>query len=206
MPVIGIFTFLDTAFVICFNLFPLDHLFILLLTMYMAASTLNMIRGYGVGFFGVSIYKFGRRNTIPQALILGAALVVITVPAWILLLRVAAPQYTAFGSQSFCNYVNPTTFVRDCSQMPSQIFSCQFSSPIGICTPTVISTIVDRYLYVQPVFGVLFHTMLWIFCIIVIVGIFFAVSSGNKSKMGPEADDDEETSFLVTNAQTAANS
>ncbi|KAH6595597.1 hypothetical protein BASA61_003789 [Batrachochytrium salamandrivorans] len=131
--------------------------------------------------------------SLPQSLVLSSGAAILCIPAWILLLTISAPQYTAFGAQTICGAVDATGN-RNCSLTPKMLYSCQFTSPPDVCTPSVISTIVNRYMYTLPIFGVVFYYILWIFCIVACIGVVFAVRNPQKPQC------DEENEGLIANS------
>ncbi|KAH6563377.1 hypothetical protein BASA62_008588 [Batrachochytrium salamandrivorans] len=189
----GTVTILDAVLYIALNMFPMDAIIVMLLAYYPVWSVIYMLKKHGVGVFGLSVYTLEPGASLPQSLVLSSGAAILCIPAWILLLTISAPQYTAFGAQTICGAVDATGN-RNCSLTPKMLYSCQFTSPPDVCTPSVISTIVNRYMYTLPIFGVVFYYILWIFCIVACIGVVFAVRNPQKPQC------DEENEGLIANS------
>ena len=53
--------------------------------------------------------------------------IIISNLAWFITIQSVFPQYTSFGSQSYC-----TGTQNNCNDRPDLVYACQFSSPQGI--------------------------------------------------------------------------
>nr|KAJ3420343.1 hypothetical protein HK105_005796 [Polyrhizophydium stewartii] len=193
---VGTITILDTVLYTAASLFPFDGLIVLLLTLYVIGCTFNILRKFGVGVFGLNLFTMGKETTLPQAIIIAAAMLCVCVPAWLLMLATAAPQYMSFGSQTICDAIDPMGR-RNCTAVPTKLYSCQITSSPDICTPSVISTILSRYMYTLPAFGAIFHISMWIFCAVVIASLFLSCWQPPKSIYR-----NGERSSLVRNSET----
>ncbi|OAJ43050.1 hypothetical protein BDEG_26435 [Batrachochytrium dendrobatidis JEL423] len=193
----GTVTILDAMLYAGLNMFSIDVVLVLVLAYYMIGCIFYMMKQYGVGVVGFSLYSLAPGSTLPQALVLFTSAAIVSVPAWIYLMIIAAPQYMAFGAQTVCNVMD-STGKRNCTLTPAQLYSCQFTSPVDVCTPSIISTLVSRYLYTLPLFGTGFYSVSWIFCIVVCIGVVMTVWSPQKKPL------DQEHAHLITNASTVS--
>ncbi|CAG8516168.1 10067_t:CDS:2 [Scutellospora calospora] len=80
---------------------------------------------------------------------------------------------------------NHTTIdkVRNCSDYPMLIIPCDVKAPTGnfdflfpyICTPTAISTFIQRITFNTPFFGVVFYYAQWAFLMVLAIGFVYSI-------------------------------
>ena len=183
------FTPFDGALLSIESAFPVDYIMVSTISLFMMGSCLIMFSYHGMGLFGTSKFKVGPQVTEPQPLLLCAFSIILGGLGWLVAFSTAAPQYMTYGSQMFCNYVLPNG-QRSCETMPASLYICQYASPISICTPTVISSILGRFLYTFPVFGLAIQFLQFCFCFVFLVSLVYNWKK-LKSHSG-DSDDDED--------------
>jgi LMBR1 domain-containing protein 1 len=117
-----------------------------------------------------------------------------------------APQYAIYGTQTFC--VNPPRHPGDqpdCREHLDMIRPCAetFNEPAArnVCTPTVVSTFLNRVTLNWPVFGAVDFwaqfAFLAVFLIVFVTSLFRAPRL-NLSELDEEAEVDEEEGLLAS--------
>ncbi|KAI8914162.1 hypothetical protein EDD86DRAFT_244390 [Gorgonomyces haynaldii] len=138
-----------------------------LLSLFLYLSTFFILKGDGITVMGMEIVKLGWKRTPPSQIIIGTWLIIFSNFGWTFLYTVLAPQYTSFGTQTFCS--SPM----GCAMRADLLYACQ---PNTLCTPTVYSTLVSRVLYVQPWFGMWLHYLPYLFSAIMLFGLLKAIT------------------------------
>ncbi|KAL1918103.1 uncharacterized protein VTP21DRAFT_3369 [Calcarisporiella thermophila] len=168
---------LNLLFLRLSSLFPLDSILLGFVVLYIFVCTLVGIIHIGVRFAWVDLFRIRRNSTPPQGLLLLTFLLMLTLLALnYTLVTVVMPGYGHFGGQYYCNHTQSGTEVRgvrDCSSYPQLIVPCDVYGPSDICTPTVVSTFINRISVNTPFFGMAFYYMQWIF--LAVFFIAFAV-------------------------------
>ncbi|KAF2836292.1 hypothetical protein M501DRAFT_939949 [Patellaria atrata CBS 101060] len=157
---INIFQPVNYIFVKSAKVFPIDYVIFLLLVLFFFCASVVGIATVGIRFLWVMIFRIRRRHTSPQALLLATVLLTLIVLAInYSVAMVVAPQYATFGPQTYCDRSpkHPGESP-DCSNHKNAIKSCTelAENPVAreICTPSVISTFINRVTVNFPFFGV----------------------------------------------------
>lgn len=111
-----------------------------------------------------------------------------------------APQYSHFGGQKYCSRtIDPGSTIRDCSQHPDWIEDCSASASgdaADICTPTVVSTFINRITLNYPFFGVFTFwaqfAFMGVFFITAITGLVRTPKMDFESQFDDEDEAEEE--------------
>jgi len=114
----------------------------------------------GIRFLWIIIFQIRRGKTSPQALLM--ATVMLTLIVFAINYSVAAmiaPQYATFGPQTYCDRTPMHPGEQpDCSNHKAAIKKCTelAENPVAkdVCTPSVVSTFIDRTTFNFPFFGV----------------------------------------------------
>ncbi|KAJ3284430.1 hypothetical protein HK104_009964 [Borealophlyctis nickersoniae] len=184
---------LNIAFLFSAEHFPLDYVVLVILILYLLAACLAALVRVGIRFLWMPLYTIRRSATPPQGLLLATAMLIFGVLPLVYTVMFVAPTYATFGTQKFCNAVFNGT--RDCSGAPDSIVPCVIEAPTDICTPTVLSTTINRISYNTPFFGSVYYYAQWVFVAMFLVGLVVVVSQGPRP--GDESDEsDEETPEL----------
>ncbi len=157
---INIFNPLNWIFVNSAKVFPVDYVIFLLLVLFFFASSIVGIASLGIRFLWLKIFQIRKGHTSPQALLM--ATVMLTLIALAInysLAMMVAPQYATYGPQTFCDHpprhpgeqpdcTNHTSHIRPCSEL-SDVPAAR-----NVCTPSVVSTFLNRVTVNFPFFGV----------------------------------------------------
>jgi hypothetical protein len=157
-----------------------DTILLSLLYMFCIASSLTAIKEKGFSIMGWNIVSIGNKRTTSQGLIIATGLLILGNFAWIYQTTLLAPQYMSYGTQKYCTRITPQG--RICTDTPELVFSCQLTSPIDQCIPTVLSTIFARINFVLPWFGTLLYYESYMFCCAFLMGIVSSMLPPKKQK------------------------
>jgi len=157
---INIFNPLNWILVMSSKVFPIDYVIFLLLVLLFFASSVVGIATLGIRFLWLRIFQIRKGHTSPQALLM--ATVMLTLIAFAInysLAMMAAPQYTHFGPQTYCDRSLPhPTDQPDCTNHTNLIRPCtelsKSQAAKNVCTPSVVSTFLDRITVNFSFFGV----------------------------------------------------
>jgi LMBR1 domain-containing protein 1 len=171
-----IFQPVNWLFVVTSKIFPIDYVIFLLLTLLFFAGSVVGIATIGIRFLWVSLFKIRKGHTAPQALLMGTVMLTLIVFAInYAVAMMVAPQYATFGPQTYCDRPlhNPDS-QPDCSNHHSAIRSCREAAdnPAArmVCTPSVVSSFLNRITINFPFFGLIDFWAQFAF-----LGIFFIV-------------------------------
>lgn len=114
----------------------------------------------GIRFLWLTIFRIRKGHTSPQAMLMATVLLtLISLALNYSLAMMIAPQYTTFGPQTFCD--RPARHAGeqpDCSHHSRSIKPCSELSdnPAAkdVCTPSVVSTFINRVTINYPFFGI----------------------------------------------------
>jgi LMBR1 domain-containing protein 1 len=158
---INIFQPVNWILVVSSKVFPVDYVIFLLLILLLFSSSVVGIATVGIRFLWVTIFRIRRGHTSPQALLM--ATVLLTLIALAINYSVAmmiAPQYATYGSQTFCNRPAKHPGEQpDCTNHRNAIIPCSeiTDNPAAkdVCTPSVVSTFINRMTINFPFFGII---------------------------------------------------
>ena len=132
------------------KVFPIDYVIFLLLVLFFFSSSVVGIATIGIRFLWLRIFQIRKGHTSPQALLLGSVmLALISLAINYALSMMLAPQYAHFGPQTYCNR-KPAIHgdQPDCSNHKNAVVACTENSrseaASAVCTPSVLSTFIDR--------------------------------------------------------------
>ncbi|KAL9093952.1 MAG: hypothetical protein Q9165_003875 [Trypethelium subeluteriae] len=157
---INIFQPLNWIFVKTAKVFPIDYVLFLFLTLLLFSSSIIGIATIGIRFLWVTLFTIRKGHTSPQALLTATVLLTLIVLALnYSIAMLVAPQYATFGPQTYCDMpVNDETTQPSCKEHPDAIKPCSelASNPAAhnVCTPSVVSTFINRINVDFPFFGV----------------------------------------------------
>ena len=157
---ITIFNPMNRIFALTAKIFPIDYVIFLLLVLFFFASSVVGIASIGIRFLWLKIFQIRKGHTSPQALLM--ATVMLTLIALAInysMAMMVAPQYAHFGPQTFCDHPPKHPGEQpDCSAHKGHIQPCsELSSSAAaknVCTPSVVSTFLDRITVNFSFFGV----------------------------------------------------
>ncbi|CAG8956882.1 hypothetical protein HYFRA_00012337 [Hymenoscyphus fraxineus] len=204
---INVFQPINYIFVQASRVFPVDYVLMALLVLFLFSSSVAGIAAVGIRFLWIRIFEIRKGHTSPQALLMATVMLTLIMLAInYSLAMIVAPQYAIYGAQTFCS--NPTRHPGDqpdCSNHPELVTSCsELSSDKGskdVCTPTVVSTFLNRVTFNFPVFGALAFwaqfAFLAIFLVVFVTSLFRAPKL-DLSQLDQDAEADEEEGLLAS--------
>jgi LMBR1 domain-containing protein 1 len=187
--------------------FPIDYVLMAFLVLFFFSSSVAGIASIGIRFLWVKLFEIRKGHTTPQALLVATVMLTLIMLAInYSIVMIVAPQYAIYGAQTFCT--SPTRFPDDqpdCSKHPNLIKSCsELSSDVGsdnVCTPSVVSTFLNRVTLNFPFFGALAFWAQFVFLgvfLIVFVTSLFRTPKLNLSELDEDAEADEEEGLLAS--------
>jgi LMBR1 domain-containing protein 1 len=156
---INVFNPINWIFVTSAEVFPVDYVLFTLLVLLFFSSSVVGIAAIGIRFLWIKIFQIRKGHTSPQALLLATAmLTLITLALNYSISMIVAPQYATFGPQTFCDqstYIPGTQpdcthskdLVKPCSELADNL------AAKAVCTPSVVSTFLNRMTINFPFFG-----------------------------------------------------
>ncbi|KAK7541055.1 putative lysosomal cobalamin transporter [Phyllosticta citribraziliensis] len=157
---INIFQPINWILVKSSTVFPIDYIIFFFLFLFLFCASVVGIATVGIRFLWVTIFRIRKGHTSPQALLLSTVLLTLIVLAInYSVAMLVAPQYSTWGPQTYCD--RPAQIPGgqpDCSDNKSAVKSCTelAENPVAkdVCTPSVVSTFINRVTVNFPFFGV----------------------------------------------------
>ena len=160
---LNVFQPVNWIFVVSAKAFPIDYVLFLLLVMFFFAASVVGISSIGIRFLWISLFKIRRGHTSPQALLMATVMLTLMVLGInYSVAMIVAPQYATFGPQTYCDTFSD--HLNDgrssyCSQHKADVKPCSelADNPVAqdVCTPTVVSSFINRITINFPFFGVI---------------------------------------------------
>jgi LMBR1 domain-containing protein 1 len=142
------------------KVFPIDYvIFLLLVLLFFFASVVGLAT-IGIRVLWVTIFRIRRGHTSPQALLVATVmLILITLAINYSIAMMVAPQYATFGPQTYCAHPPRHPGEQpDCTNHTNHIIPCselaENAAAENVCTPSVVSTFLNRVTVNFPFFGV----------------------------------------------------
>ncbi|KAF2764796.1 hypothetical protein EJ03DRAFT_301433 [Teratosphaeria nubilosa] len=193
------------------RIFPIDYVVFLLLTLLFFCSSVVGIATIGIRFLWVILFKIRSGKTSPNAMLLGTALLTLIVFALnYSLAMIVAPHYATFGPQTFCDRPLQTPDSQpDCSHHRSAVKACSERPETetgrlaarAVCTPSVVSTFLNRITVNFPFLGVVDFwaqfAFLGIFVIVFLV-MLFRVPKLDEEELDEDLREEEEEGLLAS--------
>ncbi|KAF7559017.1 hypothetical protein G7046_g5144 [Stylonectria norvegica] len=161
----------------------------------------------GIRFLWVRIFQIRRGRTAPQALLIATVLLGLIILAInYSLAMMVAPQYAIYGTQTFCtNKPDYPGEQPNCSRHSDMIQSCsealRYKHAKDVCTPSVMSTFINRITITWPFFGLVEFWAQFAFLAVfltVLVLSLFRTPTVNLAEIDEEAEADEEEGLLAS--------
>jgi LMBR1 domain-containing protein 1 len=198
---------INLMFVKAAEVFPVDYILMILLVLFFFASSISGIATIGIRFLWIRLFEIRKGHTSPQALLLATvmlSLIVLAVNYAITMM--VAPQYAIYGPQTFCT--KPPKHpgdAPDCTKHPKLVIPCtelsNSSSSGGICTPSVVSTFLNRITFNFPFYGMLYFwaqfAFLGVFLIVFVTALFRAPKL-DLNELDADAENEEEEGLLAS--------
>jgi len=204
---INIFNPINWILVVSSKVFPIDYVIFLFIVLFFFASSVVGIATIGIRFLWLRIFQIRRGHTSPQALLM--ATVMLTLIALAInysMAMMVAPQYAHYGSQTFCDHPprhpgeqpdcsNHTAHIRPCSEISDS------PAAKNVCTPSVVSTFLDRITVNFFFFGVVDFWAQFVFLavlLIVFITTLFRTPKMDEYQLDQDAEEDEEEGLLAS--------
>jgi LMBR1 domain-containing protein 1 len=204
---INIFQPVNYLFVVTSKIFPVDYIiFILLVLLFFCASVVG-IATVGIRFLWITIFKIRKGHTSPQALLLATVLLTLIVLAInYSVAMMVAPQYATFGSQTYCDRTPRHPGEQpDCTHHKSAIHRCSelATNPVAkdVCTPSVVSTFINRVTVNFPFFGVVDFWAQFVFLgvyLIIFIATLFRTPKFDEEQLDADLEEEEEEGLLAS--------
>lgn len=203
---VNIFNPVNWALVKSARFFPIDYAIFTALVLLFFCSSVVGIAVVGIRFLWIRIFQIRNGHTSPQALLLATAMLMLIILALnYSISMVVAPQYATFGPQTFCDRT-PGSFIGqpDCSNNKELIKPCSelAENPAAqqVCTPSVVSTFLNRITLNYPFFGVVFFWAQFFFLglyLIVFVTSLLRSPQLDEAQLDEDAEEAEEEGLLA---------
>lgn len=204
---VNVFQPINWIFVKTARAFPVDYILMALLVILFFSSSISGIATVGIRFLWLRIFQIRKGRTAPQALLVATVmLALITLAINYAVANMVAPQYAAFGTQTFCDLPpHHADEQPDCKNYPEAIKPCSEwvdrHAALQVCTPTVMSSFLNRVSLNWPVFGAIDFwaqfAFLGVFLIVFLTSLF-RTPKLNLSEFDEEAEADEEEGLLAS--------
>ncbi|OAA40609.1 LMBR1-like membrane protein [Metarhizium rileyi] len=203
---IHIFQPLNWIFVKLARVFPVDYVLMALLVLFLFSSTISGIATVGIRFLWIRIFQIRRGRTAPQALLIATVMLTLAILAInYSITMLVAPQYSIYGTQTFCsNKPEYPGAQPSCKGRPDLVRPCSealnFKHAKLICTPSVMSTFLNRTTITWPFFGIVDFWAQFVFlAVFLIVFVTALVRSPrvNVAELDEDAEEQEEESLLA---------
>lgn len=204
---LNVFQPINWIFVQSAKAFPVDYILMALLVLLFFSSSITGLATIGIRFLWVRIFQLKKGRTAPQALLIATVLLALMILAInYAVAMLVAPQYAIYGTQTFC--VHPPRHPGeqpDCREHRDMVRPCSeaFREPAArdVCTPTVMSTFLNRVTLNWPVFGAVDFWAQFVFLavfLVVFATSLFRTPRLNLSELDEEAEVDEEEGLLAS--------
>ena len=156
---INVFQPINWIFVQSAKAFPVDYILMALLVIFFFSASVSGIATVGIRFLWIRLFQIKKGRTAPQALLIATVLLaLVTLAINYAVAMLVAPQYATYGTQTFCT--NPPLVPGgqpDCRDHTDMVVPCSEASADAaskdVCTPSVMSTFLNRVTLNWPVFG-----------------------------------------------------
>merc|ERR1712000_403727 len=204
---IHVFQPLNWIFVKTATVFPVDYVLMALLILLLFGSSITGVATVGIRFLWVKIFQIRRGRTAPQALLMATvmlALMILAINYAVAML--VAPQYSIYGTHTFCaNKPEYPGEQPDCSKHSDMIRPCseslKYKHAKDVCTPSVMSTFLNRITITWPFFGAIDFWAQFAFLavfLIVLVTAIIRTPQVNMTEIDEDAEYDEQESLLAS--------
>ncbi|PNY25641.1 lysosomal cobalamin transporter [Tolypocladium capitatum] len=204
---IHLFQPMNWIFVEAAKAFPVDYVMMALLVLFLFSSSISGIAAVGIRFLWIRIFQIRRGRTAPQALLIATVMMALAILAInYALAMLIAPQYSIYGTQTFCaNEPARPGELPVCEPGSDEVRPCSEASEHkhaqDVCTPSVMSTFLNRITITWPFFGIVDFWAQFAFLgvfLVVFVAALFRTPRVSVAEMDEDAEADEEESLLAS--------
>ncbi|ETI22712.1 hypothetical protein G647_06788 [Cladophialophora carrionii CBS 160.54] len=193
---INIFQPVNWVLVKSAKVFPIDYVIFMAIVMLFFSASILGIATIGIRVLWITIFRIRKAHTSPQALLVATVLLTLmTLAINYSIAMMVAPQYATFGPQTFCDHPPKHPGEQpDCTDHKQHIIPCTESTgnpaARNVCTPSVVSTFLNRVTVNFPFFGVVDFWAQFVFLGIFLLG--FVILLFRTPKLSdPDAEEDE---------------
>jgi LMBR1 domain-containing protein 1 len=204
---INIFQPINWVLVKSSKVFPIDYvIFLLLVLLFFFASVVGLAK-IGIRVLWITIFRIRKGHTSPQALLVATVmLTLITLALNYSITMMVAPQYATFGPQTYCAHPPRHPGEQpDCTNHTNRIIPCsELADDAGaknVCTPSVVSTFLNRVTVNFPFFGVVDFWAQFGFLgvfLLAFVLLLFRVPKLDEEDLEGDATEEEEEGLLAS--------
>jgi LMBR1 domain-containing protein 1 len=204
---INVFNPINWIFVQSAKVFPVDYVLVTLLVLFFFSSSVMGIASIGIRFLWIRIFQIRKGHTTPQALLVATIMLALIVLAInFSLATMVAPQYAIYGPQTYCdkaprhpgeqpNCEKHLELVKACSTLSDS------ASASAICTPSVMSTFLNRITLNFSFFGIIDFwaqfVFLAVFLVVFLLSLFRAPKL-DQSQLDDDLEEEEEEGLLAS--------
>ncbi|KAF3403664.1 putative lysosomal cobalamin transporter [Penicillium rolfsii] len=204
---INVFNPVNWVLVQSAKVFPVDYAIFTALVLLLFCSSVVGNAVVGIRFLWIRIFQIRKGHTSPQALLLATAMLMLIILALnYSVSMVVAPQYATFGPQTYCDRTptspgeqpdctNSKDLIKPCSELAENPAARQ------VCTPSVVSTFLNRVTLNFPFFGVVFFWAQFVFLgiyLIIFVTTLFQAPKLDERQIDEDAEEAEEEGLLAS--------
>jgi LMBR1 domain-containing protein 1 len=178
------------------KVFPIDYIIFLAIVMLFFSASILGIATIGIRVLWITIFRIRKAHTSPQALLVATVLLTfMTLAINYSIAMMVAPQYATFGPQTFCDHPPRHHGEQpDCSNHTNHIIPCTETTDNpaarNVCTPSVVSTFLNRVTVNFPFFGVVDFWAQFAFLAVFMLG-FIIILFRTPKLSDPDADEDD---------------
>jgi LMBR1 domain-containing protein 1 len=193
---INIFQPVNWVLVKSAKVFPIDYVIFMAIVMLFFSASILGIATIGIRVLWITIFRIRKAHTSPQALLVATVLLTLmTLAINYSIAMMVAPQYATFGPQTFCDHPPKHPGEQpDCTDHKQHIIPCTESTENpaarNVCTPSVVSTFLNRVTVNFPFFGVVDFWAQFVFLGIFLLGFILLLFRTPKLS-DPDAEEDE---------------
>jgi LMBR1 domain-containing protein 1 len=189
------------------EIFPVDYILMVLLVLFFFSSSVAGIASIGIRFLWVRLFEIRKGRSPPQALLIATVMLsLIALAVNYSITMLVAPQYSIYGPQTFCqNLPKHPGEQPNCTKHPELVKPCSELSRSDasgdVCTPSVVSTFLNRVTLNFPFFGALDFWAQFAFLavfLVVFITALFRTPRLNLAELDNDAEVDEEEGLLAS--------
>lgn len=150
--------------------YPINYILLSAFLVYIIFTSLFGLQQLGIWYLWIRMYRFSRRRTRPQAILMLCSLLMFIVVAINIFVYLLIPQYAIYGDQHYSvTGVNGTVTTQSCTQFETT----------DQCQMTVMGRIILRFFYKVWFFGAVYFCLSWLY-LIVFIGSFLIKLCGHR--------------------------
>ena len=204
---INIFQPINWVLVKSAKVFPIDYVIFLLLVLIFFFASVVGLATVGIRILWITIFRIRRGHTSPQALLVGTVILTLIILALnYSISMMVAPQYATFGPQTYCAHPPRHPGEQpDCTDHKNHILPCSEradnAAAKNVCTPSVVSTFLNRITVNFPFFGVVDFWAQFVFLgifLLAFVLLLFRVPKLDEEDLESDAIEEEEEGLLAS--------